>query len=57
MTDITALTGLFTALGADDAEAEENIPQLARYRFLRMVWQDIDGQSAAAPSSGRWLSV
>ncbi|GGT48048.1 hypothetical protein P6B95_19110 [Streptomyces atratus] len=55
MTDIDKLTGLFTALGADDAagwadsEAEENIPQLARYRFLRMVWQDIDGWSTAAP--------
>ncbi|MFF1925601.1 hypothetical protein ACFVW8_34140 [Streptomyces sp. NPDC058221] len=58
MTDIDELpelTGLFEALGADDAagwaesEAEENIPQLARYRFLRMVWQDIDAWSAAAP--------
>ncbi|MFD8691114.1 hypothetical protein [Streptomyces sp. NPDC059651] len=55
MTDIDKLTGLFEALGADDAagwadsEAEENIPQLARYRFLRMVWQDIDAWSAAAP--------
>ncbi|MFF3792628.1 hypothetical protein ACFYXW_21660 [Streptomyces sp. NPDC001981] len=55
MTDIDKLTGLFEALGADDArgwadsEAEENIPQLARYRFLRKVWQDIDAWSAAAP--------
>ncbi|MFJ7946632.1 hypothetical protein ACIQ6K_23715 [Streptomyces sp. NPDC096354] len=55
MTDIDKLTGLFEALGADDApdwadsEVEENIPQLARYRFLRMVWQDIDVWSSAAP--------
>ncbi|MFC8238036.1 hypothetical protein [Streptomyces sp. NPDC056663] len=55
MTDIDKLTGLFEALGADDArgwadsEAEENIPQLARYRFLRKVWQDIDAWSSAAP--------
>ncbi|MFJ4854747.1 hypothetical protein [Streptomyces sp. NPDC088730] len=61
MTDIdeppepAELIGLFEALGADDAvgwaesEAEENIPQLARFRFLRMVWQDIDAWSAAAP--------
>ncbi|MFD0026218.1 hypothetical protein [Streptomyces sp. NPDC058382] len=55
MTDIDELTGLFDALGADDAvgwaesEAEENLPQLARYRFLRMVWQDIDVWSTAAP--------
>ncbi|MCM2413725.1 hypothetical protein [Streptomyces sp. RKAG290] len=55
MTDIDKLTGLFEALGADDApgwadsEAEEDIPQLARYRFLRMVWQDIDVWSSAAP--------
>ena len=55
MTDIDKLTGLFEALGADDAqgwaesEAEENIPQLARYRFLRMVWRDIDAWSSAAP--------
>ncbi|MER7726600.1 hypothetical protein [Streptomyces sp. NPDC096323] len=55
MTDIDALTGLFETLGADDAlgwaesEAEENIPQLARFRFLRMAWQDIDAWSSAAP--------
>lgn len=55
MTEIDKLTGLFEALGADDApgwaesEAEENLPQLARYRFLRMVWQDIDAWSSAAP--------
>ncbi|MFG2601270.1 hypothetical protein [Streptomyces sp. NPDC048462] len=61
MTDIyeppglAELTGLFEALGAGDAvgwaesEAEEGIPQLARFRFLRMVWQDIDAWSAAAP--------
>lgn len=60
MTDIDKLTGLFEALGADDAsgwaesEAEENIPQLARYRFLRMVWQDIDAWSSAAPD---WIAA
>ncbi|MFF0288262.1 hypothetical protein [Streptomyces sp. NPDC005262] len=60
MTDIDKLTGLFEALGADDAtgwadsEVEENIPQLARYRFLRKVWQDIDAWSSAAPD---WVEV
>ncbi|WP_406096326.1 hypothetical protein [Streptomyces sp. NBC_01013] len=55
MTDIDTLTGLFEALGADDpsgwaeSEAEEDIPQLARFRLLRMVWQDIDEWSTAAP--------
>lgn len=55
-TDIQGLTALFEALGADDAagwaesEAEEDLPQLARYRFLRMVWQDIDAWSTAAPA-------
>lgn len=53
--ELPRLIGLFEALGAEDAvgwaesEAEENIPQLARFRFLRMVWQDIDAWSAAAP--------
>nr|WP_199884526.1 hypothetical protein [Streptomyces sp. CB02488] len=53
--ELPELIGLFEALGADDAagwaesEAEENLPQLARFRFLRMVWQDIDAWSAAAP--------
>ncbi|THA70202.1 hypothetical protein E6R60_30265 [Streptomyces sp. A0642] len=56
MTDIDTLTVLFQALGADDAsgwaesEAEEDIPQLARFRFLRMAWQDIDAWSSAAPA-------
>lgn len=55
MNDIDRLAGLFTALGADDpegwadSEVEEGIPQLARYRFLRMIWQDIDVWSTAAP--------
>lgn len=49
------LGGLFEALGADDpqgwaeSEDEENLPQLARYRLLRMVWQDIDAWSQTAP--------
>ncbi|WP_455351442.1 hypothetical protein [Streptomyces sp. SYSU K217416] len=60
MTEIDRLAGLFAALGADDpqswarSEAEENIPQLARYRLLRMLWQDIDGWSSAAPD---WIGT
>lgn len=60
MNDIDRLAGLFTALGADDpegwadSEVEEGIPQLARYRFLRMIWQDIDVWSTAAPD---WVAA
>ncbi|MFC8536850.1 hypothetical protein ACFUJY_23425 [Streptomyces sp. NPDC057249] len=52
--DMDRLARLFDALGAEDAEgwaeseAEEGLPQLARYRFLRMVWQDIDAWSTTA---------
>jgi hypothetical protein len=41
------LTRLLAALGADDpqvwadSEAEEDIPQLARYRLLRALAQDV----------------
>ncbi|MEU2022103.1 hypothetical protein ABZ565_08050 [Streptomyces sp. NPDC016469] len=52
--DIGPLVRLFDVLGAEDAEgwaeseAEEGLPQLARFRFLRMVWQDIDAWSTTA---------
>lgn len=56
--DIAKLTRLFEALGAEDAEgwaeAEQDVPQLARYRFLRMVWQDIDAWSTTAP---HWVAA
>ncbi|THA31005.1 hypothetical protein E6R18_18575 [Streptomyces sp. A1277] len=58
--DIGKLTRLFEALGAEDAEGwaesegEEGLPQLARYRFLRMVWQDIDAWSTTAP---HWVAA
>ncbi|WP_330312261.1 hypothetical protein OHS17_12810 [Streptomyces sp. NBC_00523] len=52
--DIGSLTRLFDALGAEDpegwaeSEAEEGLPQLARFRLLRTVWQDIDAWSTTA---------
>ncbi|MCX0244191.1 hypothetical protein [Streptomyces drozdowiczii] len=52
--DIGPLVRLFDALGAEDpegwaeSEAEEGLPQLARFRLLRMVWQDIDAWSTTA---------
>ncbi|CAD5956566.1 MULTISPECIES: hypothetical protein [unclassified Streptomyces] len=61
MTELDRLTALFRALGADDdapdwaeSEAEEGLPQLARYRFLRTVWQDVDAWSTEAP---RWVAA
>lgn len=45
----------FEALGADDpdswasSEITENIPQLARFRFLRGMWSIVDGHG---PSTG-----
>lgn len=54
------LTRLFDALGAEDAEgwaeseAEEGLPQLARFRLLRAVWQDIDAWSTTAP---QWVAA
>ncbi|WP_433398372.1 hypothetical protein [Streptomyces sp. CA-146814] len=61
MTELDRLTALFRALGADDdapdwaeSEAEEGLPQLARYRFLRTVWQDVDAWTTEAP---RWVSA
>ncbi|MGC4909887.1 hypothetical protein [Streptomyces cyaneofuscatus] len=61
MTELDRLTALFRALGADDdapdwaeSEAEEGLPQLARYRFLRTVWQDVDAWTAEAP---RWVAA
>lgn len=56
--DVERLTRLFEVLGAEDAEgwaeAERDLPQLARYRFLRMVWQDIDAWSTTAPD---WVAA
>ncbi len=49
------LRDMFAALGADDperwadSELTENIPQLARFRFLRGIWSIIDEQG---PSTG-----
>ncbi|WP_411082507.1 hypothetical protein [Streptomyces sp. cmx-18-6] len=60
MTELDRLTDLFRALGAaDDAadwaesEAEEGLPQLARYRLLRTVWQDVDAWGTEAR---RWVA-
>ncbi|MGW6589351.1 MULTISPECIES: hypothetical protein [Streptomyces] len=54
-TELDRLTALFSALGADadardwaESEAEEGLPQLARYRLLRTVWQDVDAWGTAA---------
>ncbi|MEU2248190.1 hypothetical protein [Streptomyces sp. NPDC019224] len=58
--DTARLARLFDALGAEDAEgwaeseAEEGLPQLARFRLLRMVWQDIDAWSTTAP---QWVAA
>ncbi|MFH8436690.1 hypothetical protein ACH4A3_15895 [Streptomyces sp. NPDC018007] len=61
MTELDRLTTLFDALGADadardwaESEVEEGLPQLARYRLLRTVWQDVDAWSTAAP---RWVDA
>ncbi|MDQ0984877.1 hypothetical protein [Streptomyces sp. V2I9] len=61
MTERDRLTALFHALGADadapdwaESEIEEGLPQLARYRLLRTVWQDVDAWSTAAP---RWVDA
>jgi hypothetical protein len=53
------ITRLFAALGADDpqgwaeSEVAENLPQLARYRFLRALSQDIEAWDTASVSSLR----
>ncbi len=59
MTELDRLTALFQALGAGDdapdwaeSEAEEGLPQLARYRLLRTVWQDVDAWGTEAV---RWV--
>ncbi|WP_405937040.1 hypothetical protein OG338_10395 [Streptomyces sp. NBC_00726] len=58
--DIGRLVRLFDALGAEDpegwaeSEAEEGLPQLARFRFLRLVWQDIDAWSVTA---SEWVAA
>ncbi|CAM5635359.1 hypothetical protein SMICM304S_04106 [Streptomyces microflavus] len=61
MTELDRLTALFEALGADgdapdwaESEAEEGLPQLARYRLLRTVWQDVNAWAAQAP---RWVAA
>ncbi|MFD3975873.1 hypothetical protein [Streptomyces cyaneofuscatus] len=62
MTELDRLTALFRALGADgddapdwaESEAEEGLPQLARYRLLRTVWQDVDAWTTEAP---RWVAA
>ncbi|WP_458245399.1 hypothetical protein [Streptomyces sp. MAI_2237] len=54
MTDAERLRRLLAALGAEDpegwaeSEVEGNLPQLARYRLLRALSQDIEGWDAAA---------
>lgn len=60
-TELDRLTALFRALGADgdardwaESEAEEGLPQLARYRLLRTVWQDVDAWGTAAP---QWVAA
>ncbi|MFI1225837.1 MULTISPECIES: hypothetical protein [unclassified Streptomyces] len=61
MTELDRLTALFSALGAEDeardwaeSEAEEGLPQLARYRLLRTVWQDVDAWGTA---SRQWVDA
>ncbi|WP_329545779.1 hypothetical protein [Streptomyces sp. NBC_01356] len=57
MSDVEKLTRLFAALGASDprgwaeSEAEENLPQLARYRLLRALSQDIQAWDTASIDS------
>lgn len=59
MTDAEKITRLFAALGAEDpqgwAESEvgENLPQLARYRLLRALSQDIHAWDTASIGSLR----
>ncbi|MFJ4782910.1 hypothetical protein [Streptomyces sp. NPDC088794] len=54
MTDAAKIAGLFAALGAEDpqgwavSEVEENLPQLARYRLLRALWQDVQSWDRAS---------
>lgn len=60
MTDIEKLAGLFAALGATDreswarSEADEGLPQLARYRLLRAVSHDVAGWERTA---SRWVET
>ncbi|MEU3887504.1 hypothetical protein [Streptomyces sp. NPDC029041] len=59
MSDNEKIARLFAALGADDpqgwaaSEVAENLPQLARYRFLRALRQDIEAWDTASVSSLR----
>ncbi|WP_063738835.1 MULTISPECIES: hypothetical protein [Streptomyces] len=59
MTDAEKITRLFAALGAEDpeswagSEVREDLPQLARYRLLRALWQDIRAWDSASVDSLR----
>ncbi|MER5449047.1 hypothetical protein ABT065_26000 [Streptomyces sp. NPDC002764] len=59
MTDAETIRRLLAALGADDpqgwaeSEVEENLPQLARYRLLRALSQDIEAWDNASIDSLR----
>ncbi|MGW2828843.1 hypothetical protein [Streptomyces sp. NPDC001286] len=59
MTDAQKIRCLLEALGADDpqgwaeSEVEENLPQLARYRLLRALSQDIEAWDNASIDSLR----
>ncbi|MGW2828846.1 hypothetical protein [Streptomyces sp. NPDC001286] len=59
MTDAETLGRLLAALGAEDpqgwaeSEVQENLPQLARYRLLRALSQDIEAWDTASIDSLR----
>ncbi|MFE5891258.1 hypothetical protein ACFQ6E_20235 [Streptomyces sp. NPDC056462] len=62
MSDDEKISRLFAALGADDphswaeSEIEENLPQLARYRFLRALSQDIQAWDTSSVNCLRDVS-
>ncbi|MFC8515812.1 hypothetical protein [Streptomyces sp. NPDC057257] len=59
MSETEKLTRLFAALGADDpqgwaeSEVAEDLPQLARYRLLRALSQDVRSWDTSASDSPR----
>ncbi|MFE3851147.1 hypothetical protein ACFXPN_08390 [Streptomyces griseorubiginosus] len=63
MTDAETIGRLLAALGAEDphgwaeSEVEENLPQLARYRLLRALSQDIEAWDTASVASLRDRSM
>ncbi|MFJ9725413.1 hypothetical protein ACIRP3_21935 [Streptomyces sp. NPDC101209] len=64
MADAERLRRLLAALGAEDpqgwaeSEVRENLPQLARYRLLRALSQDIEAWDSAAIDSLRaWMKA